>query len=122
MRLIFKIMLLLLFEAVGARGQGPDYTGIQMAREYQANHNYLLAYKYLVIYRWVNDRLFEKPVNRDSREKLEATIGVFEDCLNQRIVLSPKEIIKMKGFSNQQLDSVCRDVMKSIRIENAPLR
>ena len=75
-----------------------------------------MAYKCLLIYKYTNLKLLQKPSNRTILNKLDATIQSFERWLSLRLILSSATRKKVSGYTDNQLDSLYRKKLPPINI------
>jgi hypothetical protein len=85
---------------------GQDQLEYDFARECARNHNYLLAYKHLIIYKYTNLRYFEAPANAGSLRQVDGYIASYEEYLGRQVMLSPTERSKVKGYTPGKADSL----------------
>lgn len=84
-----------------------DYSGYEIAKKYNKEHNYLLTYKYLVIFKTTNLGRLNKSENAESLRALDAQISKLEDLLSQNI--NWYQLKKVRGWS----DIVLLDSLKT---------
>ena len=110
------ILLALTTIVLSANLHAQNNSSYLLAREYQKNEDYLMAYKCLLIYKYTNLNLLQKPSNSAILNKLDATIQSFENWLALRLILSSATRKKVSGYTDHQLDSLYRKKLPPINI------
>jgi hypothetical protein len=121
-RTVLAPTLLLLLILTYAIAWGQDDTEYKIAKRYQDNENYLLAYKHLLLFRCANLQYLQRPSNKSQLEQLDNYIEEFEVYLGQRLILSPLVLRKIRGYTDHQLDSAFRDRGKSIKLKDINIK
>jgi hypothetical protein len=110
-------MLIVIMQFASTRSAAQDYSSYEIAKKFQREHNYVMTYRYLLIFKYSNLDLLQKPANKNTLMALEAKISEFEDFLSQAIALSTIDLTKIRGFSDHQIDSARNTRMRVIPID-----
>ncbi|BAU53264.1 hypothetical protein [Mucilaginibacter gotjawali] len=118
LRLFFFALILLLNYNNGYSQNKPyiDYGGLNMARQAVNDKNYILAYKYLIIFKYTNLQRLKSNENTDCLAKLNNQIDQIEEYLLQNYSLL--DVKKIRGFSETQIDSTFKARSQKIIIQN----
>jgi hypothetical protein len=98
--------------AYGQITKEPDYSSYNIARQYQKDKNFLLSYKYLIIFKYVNLERLQKSVNQNALIQLDNQIGQLENYLSEKEALI--DIKNARGFTDHQLDSLFKVQKKEL--------
>ncbi|MFB9844013.1 hypothetical protein [Mucilaginibacter ginsenosidivorans] len=96
-----------------------DYGGLNMARQCIKQNNYVLAYKYLIIFKYSNLQRLQTKENSENLTKLEKQINEIEAYLLENY--SWVDEIKIRGFKDAQIDSTLQALRvhhKKIAVQN----
>lgn len=121
--LIFAgLLFLLVFVLTGLSKpkDDPDYSSYERAQTYHKNKQYVLAYKYLIIFKYTNLGKLSRPENKDALEQLDSEITDMETYLSQCTVLI--RLSRARGFTPAEVDSAITQNVGGIKLKQIAIQ
>lgn len=117
-RLTIAIVLLCLSGIIRCKAQ--DYSAYSIAKSYYAEHKYIFAYKYLIIFKTTNLDRLNKPENSATLHVLDKEISDLEGLLTQN--LNWYKIKSARGWSDKVLADSLKNAYTIIKLEELKIQ
>jgi hypothetical protein len=114
MKAFLIILFFVTFSASKLFAQATDYSSYEIAKLYNKKRNYVLCYKYLLIFKYSNLTKLQQSSNNIELLKLEGMISQMEGLLLQSSDFI--QTVKVRGFS--PADSTFKSMDKTITLTN----
>ena len=108
------VIMLIGFLVIGFSARGQDYSAYRIAKSNYNEHNYLLAYKYLIIFKFTNIDRLNKPDNGATLKALDKEIGDLENLLSQN--MNWYSIKSARGWSDKSLADSLKNAYSGLKL------
>jgi len=97
-----------------------DYSAYNIAKTHLGERNYLLAYKFMLIFKYSNLDRLQKKENAAALNSIDNQISVLEDYLSSNV--SWYVIKQSKGWTDQQIQDSSQNQARAIRLKKITIQ